>query len=150
MTFPNPDGDAPSARPSTLVLLARGLLRRCPRCGRGRLFAGWFRLADRCPRCGLAFERGEGYWLGAMAINLGATEVVFAALLVVWAVLAWPDVPWVWLTVTGLAVNAIFPLLFYPFSKTVFIAIDLLLIHADDRGPSTGPSPGGSSSARSA
>jgi uncharacterized protein (DUF983 family) len=140
----------PITTPSTIVVLVRGLLRRCPRCGRGALFDGWFRLAERCPRCGLAFERGEGYWLGAMAINLGVTEAVFGALLVVWAVLAWPDVPWVWVTVAGLAVNAVFPVFFYPFSKTVFIAIDLVLIHAEDRGPSTGRPAGGSPTARSA
>ena len=33
----------------------------------------------------------------------------------------------------GLVVNATFPIFFYPFSKTLFLAVDLLLIHADDR-----------------
>lgn len=35
----------------------------CPRCGRGRLYAGWLRLNDRCPACGLdiaAFNVGDG------------------------------------------------------------------------------------------
>lgn len=30
----------------------RGLLARCPRCGEGRLFAGYLRVAPRCESCG--------------------------------------------------------------------------------------------------
>lgn len=30
-----------------------GLLGRCPRCGKGRLFAGFLTLASRCEACGL-------------------------------------------------------------------------------------------------
>jgi uncharacterized protein (DUF983 family) len=124
------------------MMLGRALLRRCPRCGRKGIFNGWFNLPAACPRCGLALEREEGYWLGAMAVNLGITEVLFAALLVTWTVLAWPDVPWVWLTVAGLALNAIVPIVFYPISKTIFLAIDLLTLHTNERawaGPATSP-----------
>lgn len=32
-----------------------GVKGRCPRCGRGRLFSGWLRLAPRCDVCGLDF-----------------------------------------------------------------------------------------------
>lgn len=120
-------------KPNALVILVRGLARRCPRCGQGGLFTRWFTMLSRCPRCGLAFERGEGYWLGAIAVNLAATEVVFGLLIVAIAVPTWPDIPWVWLTVAGIAVNALFPVFFYPFSKTIFIAFDLLLLHAGER-----------------
>jgi len=34
---------------------ATGLRGRCPRCGEGRLFAGFLRLAPRCGVCGLDF-----------------------------------------------------------------------------------------------
>ena len=107
-------------RPNALVILWRGLLRRCPRCGERDVWTGWF-------------ERGEGYWLGAMAINLGVTEAVFGILVIAWAALTWPDVPWMWVLVVGLVVNAALPIVFYPFSKTLFLAVDLILIHADDR-----------------
>jgi len=95
----------------------------------------------RCPRCGLAFERGEGYWLGAIAVNLGATEFAFGLLIAAMALLTWPHVPWVWLTVAGLALNVTFPIVFYPFSKTIFVAIDLLLLHAEERGWRTDEEP---------
>ena len=39
--------------------LSRGLRKRCPHCGQGRLFAGWSHL-DRCAFCGLVFVRNPG------------------------------------------------------------------------------------------
>jgi uncharacterized protein (DUF983 family) len=32
--------------------MLRGLLRRCPSCGRGRLFRSYLKVAERCPACG--------------------------------------------------------------------------------------------------
>jgi len=43
----------------TLLALRRGLRKRCPHCGEGRLFRGWSHL-DRCSCCGLEFERNPG------------------------------------------------------------------------------------------
>lgn len=40
-----------------------GLAARCPRCGRGRLFAGFLAVRDRCEVCGLdlrAQDSGDG------------------------------------------------------------------------------------------
>lgn len=43
--------------------LTAGLRCACPRCGRGRLFAGYLSLVDRCSVCGLnikAADSGDG------------------------------------------------------------------------------------------
>lgn len=43
--------------------LVTGLACRCPRCGRGRLFAGYLRVVERCEVCGLglqAHDSGDG------------------------------------------------------------------------------------------
>jgi len=47
---------------STLVLTAvgRGVRKRCPHCGQGRLFEGWAHHIPRCDVCGLVFERNPG------------------------------------------------------------------------------------------
>ncbi len=40
-----------------------GLLSRCPRCGRGKLFTGFLSLRPSCPSCGLDYglvDSGEG------------------------------------------------------------------------------------------
>ena len=88
-------------------------------------------MAPRCPRCALNFDRGEGFWLGSLAINLGVTEATFAVVLVGGIVLTWPDVPWAWLAVASVLTNVIVPVLFLPFSKTIFLAVDLLLHRVD-------------------
>ena len=43
--------------------LSTGLRGRCPRCGRGHLFAGYLSLRQRCEACGLDFgfaDSGDG------------------------------------------------------------------------------------------
>jgi hypothetical protein len=66
-----------------------------------------------------------------MAINLGVTELAFGLWLVGGMILTWPDVPWVALTVGGILLNAALPLLLYPFARTTFLAVDLLLHRMD-------------------
>jgi uncharacterized protein (DUF983 family) len=39
--------------------VGRGWRKRCPHCGRGRLFAGREHL-ESCPSCGLVYERNQG------------------------------------------------------------------------------------------
>ena len=49
----------PARRRQIVIALRRGLRKRCPHCGQGRLFAGWRHL-ERCSVCGLVFERNPG------------------------------------------------------------------------------------------
>jgi uncharacterized protein (DUF983 family) len=114
-----------TAHPSTRRLWWRGITRRCPVCGQGHLFRHWFRMIEVCPRCGLRFERTEGHWTGDLGIN---TIVSFGALLVTLLggfLLTYPDVPAVPLLVASFGVAIVAPVLFFPFSKTIWLAIDL-------------------------
>ena len=43
-----------------LTALVRGVTKRCPHCGQGRLFSGWAHHVERCPLCGLIYERNPG------------------------------------------------------------------------------------------
>jgi uncharacterized protein (DUF983 family) len=64
------------------VSLARAaLLCRCPRCGKGRVFAGLLTVRPACPTCGLdlsAEDAGDGpavfliFFLGALAVGIAA------------------------------------------------------------------------------
>jgi uncharacterized protein (DUF983 family) len=45
------NGD-PRARRVLWPALARGLLGRCPNCGRGRMFCAYLKVANHCPICG--------------------------------------------------------------------------------------------------
>jgi hypothetical protein len=73
----------------------------------------------------LAFARGEvsDYWLGAYAINLVVAESLAAiiALVVLWV--TWPNGMPAQLTGTVLAVAL--PILFFPFSRALWLAWDL-------------------------
>ena len=117
----------PDARPFTMVV--RGLFLRCPRCGGGKLFASYFKLKPRCPTCGYKFEREEGFWLGGYVMNVVIGEGLLALFLLVfaWFIINHPDSsigPWLAVAV-GLAV--IPPVLFFPMSRTSWMAMDLLL-----------------------
>ncbi|HLS48319.1 MAG TPA: DUF983 domain-containing protein [Gemmatimonadales bacterium] len=108
------------------TMLARALRRRCPQCGGAEIFASWFRMRESCPTCGLDFVRGEdGYTLGALWFNLIAAEAVTMTSLLATTIATWPDVPWNILRVTAPLEAVAMPLLFFPFSRTLFLAFDL-------------------------
>jgi uncharacterized protein (DUF983 family) len=63
--------------------IAGGLAGRCPRCGKGKLFAGFLKLAPRCDACGLDYgfvDSGDG---PAVFVILFAGAIVVTAALVV-------------------------------------------------------------------
>jgi uncharacterized protein (DUF983 family) len=118
---------SPGNDPSAGRAFLRGLTRRCPRCGSGRLFRRWLRIRERCPRCGLRLEREEGGFLGAMTVNYTVTTFAWIVLLVVWLIVDLPGLRVVPLAVTSVALVAVFPLLFFPFSKTIWATVDYLV-----------------------
>ena len=110
-----------------LLLFWRALRLRCPNCGGGPLFSGWVRMRDRCPVCHIRLARGEeGYQVGAYMFNMIAAELIFAAIFVGILVYTWPDPPWNPLLYGGVALMILMPAMFYPFSKTIFLAFDLV------------------------
>ena len=122
--------------PGALRLFARALTLRCPACGGGPIFTRWTRMAERCPSCNLAMARKEsGYSLGGFWLNMLFAEGTTITLFIVTLLVTWPDPPWALLQY-GLPLFALLtPLLFYPFSKTLFLALDLAVRPAshDDR-----------------
>jgi uncharacterized protein (DUF983 family) len=111
-------------QPSRQLMLWRGLTRRCPRCGGGKLFHRWFRMVPDCPHCALHFEREPGYWVGAVAINTMVIGILFTIVMVTWSALTIPDIPWVSLLMAEIPLMAVGPAVFYPYSKTLWVAID--------------------------
>jgi uncharacterized protein (DUF983 family) len=108
------------------ALVWRAVRRHCPNCGGGGLWQDWFHMRRNCPTCGLRLERGEqGYIVGAQMFNIVAAELLFAAIFVGVLLATLPDVPWPWLQYGGPALMILFPVFFYPFSKTLFLAFDL-------------------------
>lgn len=115
-------------------LFWRAIRLRCPGCGGGPLFRSWLRMHAKCPGCGLRLERGEdGYQVGSYMFNIIAAELLFLAVFLVALALTWPAPPWALLQYGGLALMVVAPFLFFPFSKTLFLAFDLLFRPAADR-----------------
>jgi uncharacterized protein (DUF983 family) len=111
-------------RPGRAAMLWRGMTRRCARCGSGRLFRKWFTMVPDCPRCGLHFEREQGYWTGALAFNMILVGGVFAVVFVAMLVATMPDIPVVAMLAVLVPIVVIGPIVAYPFSKTVWVAVD--------------------------
>ena len=62
------------ARRSPAKILLRVLRLRCPTCGVASIAERPFRVRHHCPACRALFLREEGFFVGAIAINLVATE----------------------------------------------------------------------------
>ncbi len=84
-------------------------------------------MRDHCVGCGLRFEREEGFHTGGMALNLVAAELLFVVLFVGLLALTWPNPPWEALRWGSIVLMIAFPLLFYPFSKALWLALDLAI-----------------------
>jgi len=117
-------------RPPLLRSLARALRGRCPHCGEGAVLASWFRVRPRCQACGLRFDRSDDeehdYWLGAYTLNFLVTETLFGVGLLLALLATWPDPPWTLLLFGGGALMVLMPIAFYPLSKTLWLAVDLV------------------------
>jgi len=108
--------------------LTRAMRLRCPHCGGGPIFVTWSRLVPNCPACGLGLERGEqGYWLGAYFFNLMLVETLFSVWVIGFLVLTWPTPPWDLFQVTTIVLMLVASVVFFPFSKTLFLAFDLFV-----------------------
>jgi uncharacterized protein (DUF983 family) len=108
-------------------MLRWGLMRRCPMCGQGHLFRHWLRMVERCPRCDLRFERIEGHWLGAIAMNTVLALIVLLGVIVAGVALTYPDPPVGTLTIAAMVTAGVAPVVFLPFSRTLWTGIDLAM-----------------------
>jgi len=117
-------------RPSPGRMLVRGATRRCAVCGSENLFTGWFRMRDRCPRCGYVFALEDGFTLGAILMNFAVTEfllAVFGIVPLIVVLAANPDADVTPVIGGGVLAVVAGPFLFYPFSRTLWAAIELML-----------------------
>ena len=122
----DPGASAPPASGGRMTM--RALLLRCPRCGGRGIWRSYFRMRPICPICGLVLDRGESedYWLGAYMFNLVAAELVAIAISVSVIVVSWPDVPWGVVQYGGVALAVLVPILFFPFSRVLWLTWDFM------------------------
>lgn len=91
------------------------------------MFQGWFRQLPRCAACRLGFDRNESdFFIGAYIVNLIVAELIVVGGLVIGMYTTWPDVPWNSMKWTLLPLAVLGPLITVPFSKSIWLAIDLI------------------------
>jgi hypothetical protein len=84
-------------------------------------------MVESCPRCGLQFQRVPGQWLGSWFLNIVLVQASVVAVLVIGVASTYPDTPIGPIFAIGLVVAIVVPILFFPFSRTIWTAIDLAM-----------------------
>jgi uncharacterized protein (DUF983 family) len=104
------------------TIFLRSCRLRCPRCGQGKLFRNLLMMNERCPHCDFQYGRGPGYFLGSIYFNYGLTALLVTAAFLGLFLLAdiSPDVLLWPLT----AFTVVFPLLFFPFARSLWVGFD--------------------------
>lgn len=107
------------------TLVGRSITRRCPYCGGGHIYKNLMALKETCPTCGIPFEREEGYFVGTYAVNLVAALIL--GMITVVSILALTDLSVLQIQIIGVAVAIALPVLGYPLSAALWMALDLVL-----------------------
>jgi uncharacterized protein (DUF983 family) len=114
--------------------LARGARLRCPACGERSVFQSPFRVRPFCPVCGTIFQREEGFFVGAIMLNVVTTEAVVLAAAGLY-LLTFPGIDEPLLPLL-FAVALLFPVAFYHHSWSLWLAGDHLFEGLPRRGGS--------------
>jgi uncharacterized protein (DUF983 family) len=113
------------------VVLARALRLRCPRCGNGQLYEGWFRMRERCPACGLRYEREQGFFVGAIYVNYAITAVLgLGSVILLDSVIGLAL--WQQLAI-AIPIMLLAPLVFFRHARSLWLGIGYLASSLDER-----------------
>ncbi len=88
---------------------------------------------DRCRTCGIKWHREHGFELGPIALNIVITFFTIGVGMVVAFVATAPDFPVTALTLGFVGGAIVIPLLAFPFTNTLWMAVDLLSHKPDER-----------------
>jgi uncharacterized protein (DUF983 family) len=118
---------------SIVKTLTRSAQLCCPACGRRSVFQSPFRVRPFCPACGTVFQREEGFFVGAIMLNVVTTEAV----VMIAAGLCLLTFPGQDRLLLGLlfAVALLFPVAFYHHAWSLWLAGDHLFEGLPRRRP---------------
>lgn len=105
---------------STWTAMGRGLLRRCPKCGRSRLFRSYLKPVERCSACGEEYghiRADDGPpWLSLLVVGHLVVPMAYAAERAV----VWP----LWISISlWSAVALALTVMALPIARGLFVAI---------------------------
>ena len=107
------------------TVLMRGLKLKCPDCGQAGIYESLLQVRHHCTHCGLIFQREQGYFTGALYVNIAVAEgsVLLAFLICMLIGVTNTDRMFAIL----IAVSAIAPLLFFLHSRSFWLCFDYLI-----------------------
>jgi uncharacterized protein (DUF983 family) len=107
-------------------MFGRGIRRCCPWCGSRKSFIRhWLGKHERCQTCGIRWRREPGMEFGALMLNTMVTFFALAVAMTIGFILTVPEVPVGRLIAICMVVAVGLPLAIYPFTFTVWLAVDL-------------------------
>lgn len=112
-------------RPSIIGTLLRCLRLRCPVCGKASIVQRPFKIKHYCHACDALFMREEGFFVGAILVNVVTTEIFILILYLVSLILLGINYQ---LVLTILFISALlFPVAFYHHSWSIWLGFDHLI-----------------------
>ena len=123
-----------SRRRPILETLARGARLRCPVCGRAGVFQSPFRVRPHCLACGALFQREEGFFVGAIMVNVVTTEAAVMLTAGLWLLSTAGGGGGTAMLTLLFAVALLFPVAFYHHAWSLWLAADHLVEGLPQRG----------------
>jgi uncharacterized protein (DUF983 family) len=108
--------------PTVFALWWRAARLRCPTCGRGAIFRGWFAMNDQCASCGRRFARDPGYLLGSIYFNYGVTALLVVVMYFTMFFRNWLSDGQRLVVLSLFAVA--FPMWFFRYARALWMAFD--------------------------
>ncbi|PWT95973.1 MAG: hypothetical protein C5B55_00590 [Blastocatellia bacterium] len=104
------------------AVLDRATKLRCPACGKDSILDGPFKIKHHCSSCSAHFKREEGFFVGAILVNVVITELVI--LLVCFFSLLVLSADYSKVLYVLFAIAVIFPVGFYHHSWSLWLGFD--------------------------
>jgi uncharacterized protein (DUF983 family) len=104
------------------VRLYRAIRLRCPVCGEGKIFSGFFKSYRECGHCGAIYDREPGFFLGSIYFNYGLTALICA--------IAYPVLSFGYRIGDNLAMAIVlgfavlFPVWFFRYARSLWLGMD--------------------------
>jgi len=97
---------------------------KCPKCGQGNLYSGFFKMHNSCTSCAFKFERQEGYFTSAIFIGNFLYALIVAPTLLIMSTL---DIAvWKIALTLGLFSTVAIPLVFH-YARSIWLYIDFMI-----------------------
>ena len=106
-------------------IFVRAVRLRCPACGEGRLYKSLLDTHKGCSKCGMLFEREQGYFVGAVYVNVMVTLFLIVSTYLITMIVA-PDYDsgvQIVLFVMALAI----PLSLFRHARSIWLALDYFI-----------------------